>query len=78
MGRMIINEKLEPKKVQIGAKTVNSSALLQCGLVNALLPQQLLEAIWNPIFPTFSFIIILLCMSQSFFLSALSLPHNEH
>jgi hypothetical protein len=42
MVRMIINEKkIGTKKglarlvVQIGAKTVNSSALLQCGLVNA-------------------------------------------
>jgi hypothetical protein len=40
---MIINEKNGTKKglsrlvVQIGAKKVNSSALLQCGLVNALL-----------------------------------------
>jgi hypothetical protein len=39
--------------------------------------QQLFEAIWKPIFPKFSFIIILL-MSQSFFLSALSLPQNEY
>jgi hypothetical protein len=42
MGRMIINEKKIGTKnglarlvVQIGAKTLNSSALLQCGLVNA-------------------------------------------
>jgi hypothetical protein len=57
-----INEKkLIPKKglarffVQIGAKTVNSSALLQCGLVNAPVPtQQLFEAIWKLIFPEFS------------------------
>jgi hypothetical protein len=41
MGRMIINEKIGTKiflawlVVQIGAKTANHSALLQCGLVNA-------------------------------------------
>jgi hypothetical protein len=39
--------------------------------------QQLFEGIWNPIFPKFSFIIILL-ISQSFFLSSLSLPQNEY
>jgi RsiW-degrading membrane proteinase PrsW (M82 family) len=36
--------------------------------------QQLFEAIWEPIF---SFIIILL-ISQSFYVSALSLPQNEY
>jgi hypothetical protein len=39
--------------------------------------QQLSEAIWKPIFPKFWFIIILL-ISQSFCLSALSLPQNEY
>jgi hypothetical protein len=39
--------------------------------------QQLFEAICKPIFPKLSFIIILL-ISQSFFLSALSLPPNEY
>jgi hypothetical protein len=44
---MIINEKIGAKKglarlvVQIEAKTVNSSALLQCGLVNAPLNSSL-------------------------------------
>jgi hypothetical protein len=45
MGRMIIDEENWNQKrfrqvgkvVQIGAKTANSSALLQCGLVNELL-----------------------------------------
>jgi hypothetical protein len=39
--------------------------------------EQLFEAIWKPNFPNFPFIIILL-ISQSWFLSALSLPQNEY
>jgi hypothetical protein len=38
--------------VQIGAKTVNSSALLQCGLVNALL-NRFLKPSGNQIFQIF-------------------------
>jgi hypothetical protein len=60
MVRMIINEKNGTKKglarlvVQIGAKTVNSSALLQCGLVNALL-NSFLKASGNHYFQSFDF-----------------------
>jgi hypothetical protein len=39
--------------------------------------QQLFEAIWEPIFPKFSFTIILI-ISQSLFLSALSLPQKGY
>jgi hypothetical protein len=39
--------------------------------------QQLFEAIGKPVFPKFSFIIILL-ISQSFFMSTLPLPQNEY
>jgi hypothetical protein len=63
--------------VQIGAKTVNSSAFNFTAMWAGECPtQQLFEAIWKPILPKFSFIIILL-ISQSSFLSALSLPQNE-
>jgi hypothetical protein len=60
MGRMIINEKIGTKKglarlvVQIGAKTANSSALLQCGLVNALL-NSFLKPPGNQFFQNFHF-----------------------
>jgi hypothetical protein len=55
---MIINENIGAKKglarlvVQIRAKTVNSSALLQCGLVNALL-NSFLKPSGNQIFQNF-------------------------
>jgi hypothetical protein len=81
--RMIINERKnwnQKRFSQVGCPNWSQNIKFYCFTamwVGECPTQQLFEAIWKPIFPKFSFIIILL-ISQSFFLPALSLPQNEY
>jgi hypothetical protein len=83
MGRMIIDEKNWNQKrfrqvgkvVQIGAKTVNPSASLQCGLVNDLL-KICLKSSGNQLIQNFHLYFFFSCPNLSFSQPSDSLKMN--